>query len=927
MIDQDGFVEELDRMSRERFQKLCIKLLERMEFNMFSVRSIGGDFEAEAEIEVEERLQEYIVRITRSGGDPYKEVESMRKLMAQGMNGLYITTEKVDETVVEEDSIELVGREKFYNLMKLYDLLSEFGSGERGDHVLPSASHADTFMGWGDEFFKKRSYPNALEYYKKAVDHKPEAIRPRQMMAEVLIRMGETQQAMDVINEAVKREMMSPDLWTTLGKAYHAMGEYDQEIEAYDRAIEINEDHTDAWRNKGATLFEKGLYDEADLCFDRVLEVEPRDESAWNNKGLCLFRKGELGEALTCINNALEIYPQFVDALINKALILENQKKYSGALRMMNIVVQLRPEKPEYHNIRAAYLEKIGDYPNALKSAVKAVKLSPNDLRLVGLKKRLEERVKGMKEEEVEEEIHEDSHEIEDLDENLIVLKEEKERIEKDLEKENQQIEVIEIEDQRLRSLMEERTSLEERISDFDSGGINNIIKECDKLRSLLKIREKELEELMDVKDRMDSGERGEVEGYIGEKMEEIKELSDNRESISREIEKFMEELSDLKERKYHLEEDIRELEKSRNSRDVEEVIKERERSLEKLRNKEMEIETLKKKQSRIMKELVYYREKEGKGLVDARKRSKVVPGSEALRRRIRSLYCMGKYQEALDLTGKTLHENVMNLKGCCYYSLGMEGNAQEVFEKVKDTPVAAYNLEELFFIRGEYERAGEVSDSIMEAMKTCAVYWRKRGDLMRVAGKYGEAILSYARAEKLYDKSSMARIKGEAMSLVEVDGVMEAIRVLKEKETGSRDMKNLLASLMCASRQYGKSLEVLEEIAECRSPLFLNNLGCAAYRNLRYGEALISLEEAVKLEEEAIYLNNLGFCELERDLLESAEQNFERAVKNSPEDCWSWYNLGIVRKRLGKEDWREKIKQALMLRDDFEAAKRLLEM
>ncbi len=65
----------------------------------------------------------------------------------------------------------------------------------------------------------------------------------------------------------------------------------------------------------------------------------------------------------------------------------------------------------------------------------------------------------------------------------------------------------------------------------------------------------------------------------------------------------------------------------------------------------------------------------------------------------------------------------------------------------------------------------------------------------------------------------------------------------------------------------------------------------------------------------------------MERDLTESAKNNFRTAIEIDEEDPVGWYNMGIVMKRLGEEGWEEYIQKSLDLAPGFEQAKKMLEI
>ncbi len=938
LISKEDFLAQIERMSRERFLNLSIKLLDEMGVDITSARSLGGDFEAEAEMKRGEKILEYVVRITRSGGDPRKEVDGLEGILGPGVMGLYITTSDVGDTLREETKVEVAGAKEFYELAKEYDLLSDFAEARVSDRSLPSASETDRLIDWGDEFFEDRNYTKSLEYYDKAIELKPDSMKARAKKAEVLLNTGEPEKAVETLLNALNRNIESPHGWTVLGRAYHDMGKYEDEIEAYDRALDINEDYAEAWKNKGATLYEKELYDEALLCFDRVLEVEPKDESAWNNKGLCLFKKNDLQGALNAVNNSLSINPDFIDALLNKALILENQNKISKALRVAEKLTSLRPDNPSFRYIKAAYLEAVGEYEDALKEVNNSIRLDPSNKRAINLRERLRTHLEGLSKD-----VNEGGIKSEEIDESE--LEHEKSYLVDKIEK-------MEAEIGKLKSLQ----SVQDDPVPSDEEGDVELKKELvEKDRELKELREEKARLENEMQERLKDQEIiTELEG----REDEVSKLKEERESLKASIDKDKNELGELRSEKETLESEIEELRRKREEK-AEEGIKKKEEVEDGLEEKQKEMEDLEKRKEEVFSDLEAREseigdleskkkrlEDEIKGMEEEKKvrekrkretyeRLKRIREEERkkntkrIKKKATLLWKMDEAQKALKLIAGSENEDFMNLIGCCEYDSNQIGAAVTMFNELGSLE-ALINLEEIYFKLGQHHKSSSVLDEIVRsgylAAKTNAV-WEKRGEVLRRLEKYRGALESYMKSSELSDGMIEDFVATGSRCNVFLMGFDDEIKRLENilKENDSIILQNLLGSYYYKQRKYKKAIKIFREIGVYENSVFYNNIGCSAYQLERYGEALSAFEKANKLNpDDPDYINNLGFCQLERNLVEAARENFERAVELDPEDSVSWYNLGIALKRLDKSDWKDKIKKSLELDPNFEEAKRI---
>lgn len=161
----------------------------------------------------------------------------------------------------------------------------------------------------------------------------------------------------------------------------------------------------------------------------------------------------------------------------------------------------------------------------------------------------------------------------------------------------------------------------------------------------------------------------------------------------------------------------------------------------------------------------------------------------------------------------------------------------------------------------------------------------------------------------------------------MEMNGPEKGIDTIEKapEDKRSPEMVNLLSSFYYLEREYEEAIGIFRDISGFESSHFSNNLACSAFRLGRYGEALSSFEKAVEMDgENTLVLNNLGYCQIERNLLDSALANFERALAVDEEQPVSLYNKGLVMKRLGQDGWKEPIEKALDLEPDFEEADKL---
>ncbi|MBS3816585.1 MAG: tetratricopeptide repeat protein [Candidatus Thermoplasmatota archaeon] len=976
MLDQRECLGTLERMSRKKFEGLCIDLLENMGFNISNIKSVSGDFIAEGTIEREDEVKDYVIKCTRSGEAIPVETERVEKMISGGTEGLLLTTNTSDADLPEEMDVEIASGGKFYRLLKKYNLLSDVKSEKREEEV---EEEENEFLEQGDRYLSKGDHEKALDYYEEAISEGDSPSIGFLKKGKIYFEKNSLEEAIRAFQDSLDMDPENLEAWYYLAESYSREGKKEEALDNYDKALDHDEDYIEAWRGKGRTLLDLGMYDEGILSFEKILELEPKDTEAWNNKGLCHLRKGEYKEALDSINSALSIDPDFEEALLNKALVFENLEKIEQALAVSEKLIENRPKKGEYHYINGAYLYQLGRYEKAWKKIQRCLQLNPNHDRAQELQFILQEKLgkkgsegsvvessqRSVTSEEIEEKIESGVEksdenkvkirqkgggkfelEIEDKKEELEELRSEKGELETTLEKKEKEIDDLK---EILEKTRKEKEKKEKKIEEEIRGKeekVGGLKEREDDFKKKLEEKKDKIQGLKEGKAELESkvaemeGERAEKEEIkkdIEEKEEDIKHLVGERENLKNKVRKKEEKIDRLKDEKKDLESDLKDLKKELESRKkLEEKIEKKDEIIHhlksKLKEKSKKLKGIKERKKELEEKVYRLKKRKGGG-----KKGESELESETLgddRRRIKEgllLWRMDETDKALDLVPKMDDQTALNMIGCSFFEKKDQVSAEDMFIDALPSTIAEMNLEELYYHLEKYRKAIESieeneEDEFLEDMLTI---WERRGETMRRTGKFSSAFSCYQNAQELETNPIIDFIMAKARCEVESQGWEEGIETLEELDGSEScvDLLNLLGVFYYKNRDYEKSLELFRDATEKDVALYYNNLGCAAHQMERYGEALTAFETALSLKSDDVnILNNIGFCQLERDLVEAALDTFERAISIDRENPVSWYNKGIAQKRSGDDGWKESVERAVELEPTYQEAKRMLE-
>lgn len=253
-----------------------------------------------------------------------------------------------------------------------------------------------------------------------------------------LEKIGQREEAITQLQEAVNLGISAPETFRYLGKALKKRGDY---IEAekvlknslqqypstpsiYQLLAEVLEaqgkveEATDFYQEAALTLAASDQLDESLVLVNHALNLAPQNISILSLKAEVLYKKDNYEEALEILEQALEIEPDNVDFLTGKAVILSvigryNEAKvtseqalfsldkapfilidylyilddlaatlitiecYEKALELLDKALQLEPENAVNWGLKGLALLELKQYEKALLSLHKSIELDP----------------------------------------------------------------------------------------------------------------------------------------------------------------------------------------------------------------------------------------------------------------------------------------------------------------------------------------------------------------------------------------------------------------------------------------------------------------------------------------------------------------------------------------------------------------------
>ncbi|HMF96808.1 MAG TPA: sulfatase-like hydrolase/transferase [Vicinamibacterales bacterium] len=272
--------------------------------------------------------------------------EARERLAALGYVGTFVTTTSSDRAGLSDpkDKIQL-----FNLLTRARETARHDKESDEGLHALERVVEEDPKVidAWfmmGNEYYRRKDYPRAIDRYKRALELKPDY-------------------DLVVINMA---------------NAYRALGRDEEAMVGYRRFMELDPKNAQIRYEAAQILIDNGKLEDAQVELTHALELEPKLAAARNALGVLALRRGDTVAAERDIRAAIAEKPDVRLAHFNLALLAEQQGDVQRAIAEYTKEMELHANSYKAaFNLGKVY-ERVGDRRGQIESFRKANEMNPS---------------------------------------------------------------------------------------------------------------------------------------------------------------------------------------------------------------------------------------------------------------------------------------------------------------------------------------------------------------------------------------------------------------------------------------------------------------------------------------------------------------------------------------------------------------------
>ncbi|MBT3304955.1 MAG: tetratricopeptide repeat protein, partial [Alphaproteobacteria bacterium] len=188
---------------------------------------------------------------------------------------------------------------------------------------------------------------------------------PLHMLGFIGFHLGDHDNVIDLISQAITIAPDYIDAHFNLGNALMAYGRLNEAIASYTKAIALDPNFIEAHENLGDAYSALGNLGDAVASYRRVVAILPDYAEVYISLGNALFGLDELDEAVASFAKAIEIKPDYALAHGNLADVLDKANRTEDLREALIVAKQNCPDHPRLMLGQAQLFKRDGDYAAA----------------------------------------------------------------------------------------------------------------------------------------------------------------------------------------------------------------------------------------------------------------------------------------------------------------------------------------------------------------------------------------------------------------------------------------------------------------------------------------------------------------------------------------------------------------------------------
>jgi predicted CXXCH cytochrome family protein len=233
------------------------------------------------------------------------------------------------------------------------------------------------YLHLGDALSDSGQLEKALDVYEQAAKRNPDSFAALRKLGSALRSAGQTARAAEALKRALAAWPGDAATWHELGLDYLNLGMKTEAAAAFQKTIDLDPDMAESYNSLGGLRLESGDTTGAETAFREAIRLQPDYAEAHSNLGYSLSSADRFEEARYHFEAAIRLKPDYGAARFNYAIALARMRRFEEARRQVEEELRMYPNAAEAHDLLGNLLLAQGKVAAAIDQYREAIRIRP----------------------------------------------------------------------------------------------------------------------------------------------------------------------------------------------------------------------------------------------------------------------------------------------------------------------------------------------------------------------------------------------------------------------------------------------------------------------------------------------------------------------------------------------------------------------
>ncbi len=241
----------------------------------------------------------------------------------------------------------------------------------------------DAYFSLGNIYFKQERYKDAIAWFEKALERKPDDSLTAINIGLCYERMGKFDEGEKFILGIIDQGFADSQLYFLLANMKFIQKNYDEAIPYFEKCLSLNAESAASHNMLASIYILKESYGQAEQHIQEALKLNPKLNNAYYNQAQIFENQGKTQEAIDAYLNELKNSPKHIKAMYNLTRLFREMGDTEKEYEYLKKCIEIEPKFPlSYFYLARIYLNRGEKYQEAIDLVKKGIELNPAQAEL-----------------------------------------------------------------------------------------------------------------------------------------------------------------------------------------------------------------------------------------------------------------------------------------------------------------------------------------------------------------------------------------------------------------------------------------------------------------------------------------------------------------------------------------------------------------